>query len=114
VITLRENLDRIDKAMVKQYSVGSVSAQPASDEYWEMLYYVSKQHGPMVPDQIAAFLKRATQIRNIAVFHDSMAQTIKVRVHCKDLVVYRHRWSDLVFNYVTVLMVVFVIGAFLL
>lgn len=114
VLTLRENLDRIDKAMVKHYSVGSVCALPVSDEYWEMVYYVSKQHGPIDPGAISKRLSRATDIRNIEVFYDSMAQTIKVRVHCKDLVIYRFRWSDLIFNYVTVLGGVFVIGAFLL
>ncbi len=114
VLTLRENLDRIDKAMVKYYSVGSVCALPVSDEYWEMVYYVSKQHGPIDPGAISKRLSRATDIRNINVTYDSMGQTIKVRVHCKDLVIYRFRWSDLIFNYVTVLGCVFVIGAFLL
>lgn len=114
VLTLRENLDRIDKAMVKHYSVGSVCALPVSDEYWEMVYYVSKQHGPIDPGAISKRLSRATDIRNINVTYDNMAQTIKVRVHCKDLVIYRFRWSDLIFNYVTVLGGVFVIGAFLL
>lgn len=114
VLTLRENLNRIDKTMVKEYSVGSVSALPISDEQWEMVYYVSKQHGPIDPNRIAEVLSRATKIRNISVFYDSMAQTIKVHVHSKDLVIYRHQWSDLVFNYVTLLVGVFVIGAFLL
>lgn len=113
VLTLRENLDRIDKAMVKEYSVGSVCAIPTTDSFWEMVYYVSKQHGPIDPDRIAKSLTRATQIRNISVIYDSMAQTIKVRAHCKDLVVYRHRWSDLLFNHVTVLFGVFVFGAFI-
>lgn len=114
VLTLRENLNRIDKTMVKEYSVGSVSALPISDEQWEMVYYVSKQHGPIDSNRIAEVLSRATKIRNISVFYDSMAQTIKVHVHSKDLVVYQHRWSDLIFNYVTLLVAVFVIGAFLL
>lgn len=114
VLTLKENLDRIDKAMVKHYSVGSVSALPVSDEYWEMVYYVSKQHGPIDPGAISKCLSRVTSIRNINVTYDSMTQTIKVRVHCKDLVIYRFRWSDLIFNYVTLLAGVFVFGAFIL
>lgn len=114
VLTLKENLDRIDKAMVKHYSVGSVSALPISDEYWQMVYYVSKQHGPIDPGAISKCLSRTTGIRNIDVTYDNMAQTIAVRIHCKDLVTYRFRWSDLIFNYVTLLAGVFVIGAFLL
>lgn len=114
VLTLKENLERIDKAMVKHYSVGSVCALPVSDEYYEMVYYVSKQHGPIDPVAISKCLSRVTGIRNIDVTYDSMAQTIKARIHCKDLVIYRFRWSDLLFNYVTVLAGVFVFGAFLL
>lgn len=112
IITLRENISRIDDAMVKEYSVGSVSALPCDDNHFELTYFVSRAHGQLDPNVITSFLNRTTKIRNILVICDTAEQTLKIRVHAKDLVVYRSRWWDIIVSPITLLVGVFVYGAF--